>query len=133
MKKKTEVAVKTAVIAFVHEDSILGQSIGCVVPLRREIRVGKFVRLCARITNGRPHGSVSINIISSHSDIAGSCISIAFHLTPTLHPLSTELLVQRGHKIRNWIRDEFNIQEFFEKKFSSRIEFSKYLQDPLIV
>lgn len=125
--------MKTAVIALIPEPNSLGGSIGCLAPLKREMRLGRFVRICNRIADGRPRSRVSINIIGAHSDIPGSCISIAFHFAPSPHPISIVDLSRRADAIRSWLRDEFNVEAFDEKTFASRVEFCDYLRDPLTV
>ena len=125
--------MRTAVIALIPEKSSLGQSIGCVFPARREMKLGRLVRICNRIASGRPNGRASVNILGGHPDIPGSCISIAFHLQVSSHPIPIVDLSKRADVIRNWLRDEFNVEAFDEKIFASRVEFCDYLRDPLAV
>ena len=125
--------MKTAVIALITENSSLGQSIGCLTPIKKEMRLGRLVRVCNRMADGRPRGCVSINIIGAHSDILGSCISIAFHLAPSPRPISVVDLSRRADAIRHWLRDGVNVEAFDEKTFLSRVEFCDYLRDPLAV
>ena len=125
--------MKTAVIALITGNSSLGQSIGCLAPLNKGMRLGRLVRICNRIANGRPRDRVSINILGAHSDILDSCLSISFHLAPSPHQIQIADLSRRADVIRNWLRDEFNVEAFDEKIFPSRVEFCDYLRDPLTV
>lgn len=125
--------MKTAVIALITGNTSLGQSIGCLAPLKKEMRLGRLVRVCNRMADGRPRGRVSVNILGAHSDIPGSCISISFHFAPSPNPIQIADLSRRADVIRSWLRDEFNVEAFDEKLFPSRVEFCEYLRDPLAV
>jgi hypothetical protein len=125
--------MKTAVVALISESSSLGQSIGCVFPAKREMKLSRLVRICNRIASGRPSGRASINILGGHPDIPGSCISVAFHLQVSGKPMPIVDLSKRADVIRNWLRDEFSVEAFDEKIFPSRVEFCDYLRDPLVV
>ncbi len=122
-----------AVIVFTPKNHILGQSIGFVAPLRRNMRLGRLVRVCNRLANGSSHERVSINIIGAHGDLEGNCLSIAFHFPMSATPVSDEMFSHRARIIRQWLRDEFNVSDFDEKVFPSREELCGYLHDPLTV
>lgn len=122
-----------AVIVFTPKNHILGQSIGFVAPLRRNMRLGRLVRVCRRLANGSEHERVSINIIGAHNDLEGNCLSIAFHFQISATPISGDTFAHRSRIIRQWLCDEFNVSNFDEKAFPSREELCGYLHDPLMV
>lgn len=125
--------MQRAIIVSVPQKHILGQSIGFVVTLKRHMRLGRLIRICNRLTNGSSHERVSINILGSHGDIPGNCISVAFHFPMKAVPVSEETISHRSRVIRQWLRDEFNVTDFDEKAFHSREELCGYLHDPLTV
>jgi hypothetical protein len=124
---------QNAVVVTIPGPHILGQSIGCVVPLRPKMRLGRLRRICTRLSDGSSRGRVSINLLFGHTDMHGWCISIAFHLAPSARPISDESFTRRIQMMQQWLRSEFGIREFNEKNFPDRIEFCKYLCDPLTV
>ena len=125
--------MNTAIVAFVQKHSMLGQSIGCIVPLRGKMRINRLVRVCDRIVDHRPYDRVSINVLGAHGDVEGRCLSVAFHLLPTSLPIPPELFERKMRVLREWVRREFGVKETQEREFPSRIEFCDYLRTPLSV
>ncbi|MEK7581733.1 MAG: hypothetical protein AAB488_00140 [Patescibacteria group bacterium] len=119
--------MEIAIVAMTGE-SVLGQSLGCVIPLNPRMRLHATKNLALKLKGGETEGRVDTVIASSIpiSGIKGPCLSIAFHL-PGLGFLSKKSMQKRAHIIANWVRKEFGVEKIYFVTYESRQELAHSL------
>lgn len=123
----------TAVIATIPAPNVLGQSIGCAVPLDGEMQLGKLTSICSGLSEGPTHDRVDINLFGGRGGPLGACLSVAFHFEPSVRPVSGGQISQRTDTLRQWIGKKFGVWEFNERDFPSRTELCREIKTPLSV
>lgn len=118
-----------AVIACIPTFHVLGQSIGCLVPIEREdVPIGKITRIGKELRNGSRHERIEVVLLGPRDDIpANNCLSIAFHLPVRTTPVVGREFDRRVEAVRELVRQKFGITDFKERMFPSRIELCDYL------
>lgn len=118
-----------AIIAFIPTGHVLGQSVGCLVPIKREsVPIGEIARIGKELRNDSRHERIEVVLLGPHDDIpANNCLSVAFHLPVSMRPVVGKELDRRVEAVRKWIQQKFGITSFKEKVFPSRIELCDYL------
>ncbi len=118
-----------AVIAFIPTGHILGQSVGCLVPIKREdVPIGEITRIGKELRSDSRHERIEVVLLGPRDGMpANNCLSVAFHLPMSTRPVVGKELDRRVEAVRKWVRQKFGIINFKERKFPSRIELCNYL------